>query len=114
MSWLPINKKLWTSSYSVFMAGMAMNCFAVSYWLVDVQGWRKWAKPFAIYGMNAIAVFMLAGLLGRILPAIKVTNAAGKKVGLQSLPLRAPVSLRLPALTPRRSSASWPARRTPR
>jgi predicted acyltransferase len=82
--WLPINKKLWTSSYSVFMAGMAMNCFAVSYWLVDVQGWRRWAKPFAIYGMNAIAVFMLAGLLGRILPAIKVTSAAGKKVGLQS------------------------------
>ena len=78
--WLPINKKLWTSSYSVFMAGMAMNCFAVSYWLVDVQGWRKWAKPFAIYGMNAIAVFMMAGLLGRILPAIP----AGKNVGLQN------------------------------
>ena len=82
--WLPINKKLWTSSYSVFMAGMAMNCFAVCYWLVDVQGWRKWAKPFAIYGMNAITVFMLAGLLGRILPAIKLTTAAGKSVGLQT------------------------------
>jgi predicted acyltransferase len=81
---LPINKKIWTSSYSVFMAGMAMNCFSVSYWLVDVQGWRKWAKPFAIYGMNAITVFMLAGLLGRILPAIKVTGDAGKKVGLQT------------------------------
>jgi predicted acyltransferase len=82
--WLPINKKLWTSSYSVFMAGMAMNCFAVCYWLVDVQGWRKWAKPFAIYGMNAIAAFMMAGLLGRILPTIKVATAAGKTVGLQS------------------------------
>jgi predicted acyltransferase len=66
------------------MAGMAMNCFAVCYWLVDVQGWRKWAKPFAIYGMNAITVFMLAGLLGRILPAIKVTTAQGNRVGLQS------------------------------
>jgi predicted acyltransferase len=82
--WLPINKKLWTSSYSVFMAGLAMNCFAVCYWLVDVQGWRKWAKPFAIYGMNAIAVFMMAGLLGRILPTIKVATAAGKTAGLQS------------------------------
>jgi predicted acyltransferase len=82
--WLPINKKLWTSSYSVFMAGMAMNCFAVCYWLVDVQGWRKWAKPFAIYGMNAIAVFMMAGLLGRILPTIQVAAAADKKIGLQS------------------------------
>jgi predicted acyltransferase len=82
--WLPINKKLWTSSYSVFMAGMATNCFAVCYWLVDVQGWRKWAKPLAIYGMNAIAVFMMAGLLGRILPAIPATNAAGKNIGLQN------------------------------
>jgi predicted acyltransferase len=82
--WLPINKKIWTSSYSVFMAGMAMNCFAVCYWLVDVQGWRRWAKPFAVYGMNAIAVFMLSGLLGRILPAIKVATVAEKKIGLQS------------------------------
>lgn len=82
--WLPINKKLWTSTYSVFMAGMAMNCFGVCYWLVDVQGWRKWAKPFAIYGINAIAVFMMAGMLGRILPTIQVATAAGKKVGLQS------------------------------
>jgi predicted acyltransferase len=82
--WLPINKKIWTSSYAVFMAGMAMNCFAVCYWLVDVQGWRKWAKPLAIYGMNAIAVFMLSGLLGRVMAAIKLTNAAGKQVGLQT------------------------------
>lgn len=82
--WLPINKKLWTSSYAVFMAGMAMNCFAVSYWLVDVQGWRKCAKPFAIYGMNAITVFMLAGLLGRLSLTVKLTNAAGEKTALKT------------------------------
>ncbi len=83
-AWLPINKNIWTSSYAVFMTGMAMNCFAVAYWLVDVQGWRKWAKPFAIYGMNAIAVFMLAGLLGRISLAVKLTNAAGHQVALKT------------------------------
>lgn len=82
--WLPINKKLWTSSYAVFMAGMAMNCFAVAYWLVDVHGWRKWARPFAIYGMNAITVFMLAGLLGRISLTIKLTGAGGEKVALKT------------------------------
>ncbi len=83
-AWLPINKKIWTSSYAVFTAGMAMNCFAVCYWLVDVQGWRKWARPFAIYGMNAITVFMLAGLLGRISLAVKLTNAAGERVALKT------------------------------
>jgi predicted acyltransferase len=82
--WLPINKKLWTSSYAVFMAGMAMNCFGVCYWLVDVQGWRKWAKPFAIYGMNAIVMFMLAGISGRILLEVKVHNELGEPVALKT------------------------------
>ena len=89
--WLPINKKLWTSSYSVFMAGMAMNCFAVCYWLVDVQGWRKWAKPFAIYGMNAIAVFMLAGLLGPDSAGDQGDERRGQEGGAPELPLREPL-----------------------
>jgi predicted acyltransferase len=82
--WLPINKSLWTSSYAVFMAGMATMCFAVCYWLIDVQGWRKGIKPFAIYGMNAITVFVLAGVLGRVLPAISLATATGQKVALRA------------------------------
>ena len=70
--WLPINKNLWTSSYSVFMAGMALIVFACCYWLVDVQGYRRWTRPFAIYGMNAIAVYVLAGALEVALDAIRV------------------------------------------
>lgn len=82
--WLPINKNLWTSSYSVFMAGLAMNVFAVCYWLVDVKGYQRWAKPFAIYGMNAITVFMLSGILGRITLEIKVPDTAGRPMPLKS------------------------------
>ena len=62
---LPINKSIWTSSYAVFMAGMAMVVFSCCYWLADYKGWRKWGKPFAIYGSNAIAVYVIAGLLAR-------------------------------------------------
>ncbi len=79
--WMPINKRLWTSSYSVLMAGLAMNVFAIYYWLVDVKGYQKWAKPFAIYGMNAITVFILAGVLGRLSVDIKVE---GGKVALKT------------------------------
>ncbi len=81
--WLPINKNLWTSSYSVFMAGLAMNVFGVFYWLVDVKGYERWAKPFAIYGMNAITVFMLSGLVGRVLIEIKTTDASSQSVSLK-------------------------------
>lgn len=63
--WLPINKNLWTSSYALFTAGMASNGFALFYWVIDIQGRRRWVKPFAIYGMNAITVYVLSGLLAK-------------------------------------------------
>jgi len=73
--WLPINKSLWTSSYAVFMAGLAMICFGVCYWFVDVKGCRTLVKPLAVYGMNAITLFVLSGVLGRLL-AINISTAA--------------------------------------
>jgi predicted acyltransferase len=69
---LPINKNLWTSSYAVFMAGLAAVVFMTCYWVVDVQGWRRWLRPFSIYGMNAIAVFIATGIVGRLLGVIKI------------------------------------------
>ena len=65
-NWLPINKNLWTSSYSVFMAGLALVSFAGCYWVFDVRGWRGGDKFFAIYGQNAITMFVLAGVFGRL------------------------------------------------
>jgi predicted acyltransferase len=82
--WLPINKKLWTSTYAVFMAGMAMNVFAICYWLVDVKALKNWARPFAIYGMNAITVFVLTGLLGRISTLVPAGTANGQPIVLKT------------------------------
>jgi predicted acyltransferase len=81
--WLPINKNLWTSSYSVFMAGWALVCLAMFYWLIDVKGYTKWATPFMIYGMNAITVFVLSGVVGRLLGLIKIAQEGGDPVSLQ-------------------------------
>ena len=36
----PINKKLWTSSYVIFTAGLALLCLSLCYWIVDVKQWR--------------------------------------------------------------------------
>jgi len=69
--WLPINKSLWTSSYAIFMSGMAMMTLSVSYYLIDIKGWRRGIKPFCVYGMNAITVFVLSGVVGRLLYLIK-------------------------------------------
>jgi predicted acyltransferase len=68
----PINKSLWTSSYVVFTAGMALNFLAMCYWMVDVRGYQRWARPFLVFGVNAIAAFFLSGLMARVLVMLRV------------------------------------------
>jgi predicted acyltransferase len=77
--WLPINKSLWTSSFTVFMAGIASSGFALCYWVFDVKGHRRWAQPFVIYGVNAIAIYVLAGLLSRTTGIMKVGEGGGAR-----------------------------------
>lgn len=82
--WFPINKSLWTSSYVLYTAGIAVAMLAALYWLCDVHGYRAWTKPFLVYGVNAITVFFLSGLVPRLLQMIKVPAANGESVGLRT------------------------------
>ena len=79
----PINKKIWTSSYVVYTSGLALIVLGVIYYLVDVKSYRGWAKPFVIYGTNALAVYVLSGIIARLLYIIKWTNAAGESISLK-------------------------------
>ncbi len=65
--WLPINKKLWTSSFSLFMAGLDFVIFAICLWLIDGRGYQRFVKPAVIMGMNAIVVYMASELVEEIL-----------------------------------------------
>jgi predicted acyltransferase len=65
--WLPINKKLWTDSFTLFMAGLDFVIFALFLWLVDGLGFKRPVKPLVIMGMNAIAVYMASELLDEAL-----------------------------------------------
>lgn len=81
--WMPINKNMWTPSYVVFMNGWALVVFAIMYWLIDVKGYRAWAHPFVVYGMNAIAIFVLSGIVGRLIVLITVSEPAGGQIALK-------------------------------
>ncbi len=63
--WLPINKKLWTTSFTLLVAGIDFALFAGALWVIDGQGYKRFARPFVILGMNAIAVY-LASEFGEI------------------------------------------------
>ena len=45
-TWIPINKSIWTTPYAVFTSGLAFTVFGCCYWLVDVLGRNRYAKPF--------------------------------------------------------------------
>lgn len=79
----PINKNIWTSSYVIFTAGMALHFLALCYWIVDVKGYRRWAHPFYVFGVNAIAAFFLSGIMARILNLVKWTSPTGDAVTLK-------------------------------
>jgi predicted acyltransferase len=78
----PLNKALWTSSYVWFTAGSAAVFLALCYALIDVKGWKAWSRPFVILGLNAIALFVLSGLLTKFLSFHKVTGPDGSPVSL--------------------------------
>ncbi len=68
-TWLPINKKLWTDSFVLFMAGLDFVVFAIFLYLVDGVGLKRPVKPLVIMGMNAIAVYLASELLDEALNA---------------------------------------------
>lgn len=75
--YLPINKSLWTSSYALFTAGMAIVTLAICIYIVDIKGWQKWTFPFRVYGMNAITVYVLSGVIARLLYLVKLPSTDG-------------------------------------
>jgi len=56
----PINKRLWTSSFVVYVGGWSLILLSIFYFIIDVLGWKKWSFPFIIIGTNSIVIYMAA------------------------------------------------------
>jgi predicted acyltransferase len=80
----PINKSIWTSSYVGFTAGMACVSLATIMWLVDVNGLKRWTKPFVIYGMNPMVAFVGSAVIERLIYSVIYVSYQGKSVPLES------------------------------
>ena len=58
----PLNKILWTSSFVLVSGGCSLLLLCLFYWLIDYKGYKKWAFPFIVIGMNAITIYIIQGL----------------------------------------------------
>lgn len=58
----PIIFRLWSSSYAMLVIGISSILLGSFYWIIDVKGYKKWAFPFIIVGLNSITIYLVAGL----------------------------------------------------
>ncbi len=63
----PINKTLWSSSYVLVTCGLASLMFALLIWIIDMQGRRRWCVFFESFGVNPMAIFVMAGIFSNLL-----------------------------------------------
>jgi predicted acyltransferase len=82
-AFFPINKALWTSSYVMFTTGLGLQLLALCYWLVDIKRYRRWAWPFIVFGVNAIALYVGTGVMADAMGLIKIPQPDGTTISLQ-------------------------------
>jgi predicted acyltransferase len=58
----PVVKRIWTPSWTLFSGGACFLLLAAFSWIIDAKGYRKWAFPLVVIGMNSIAAYMIAHL----------------------------------------------------
>jgi predicted acyltransferase len=59
----PIVKRIWTPSFAVYSAGWVLWMLAAFYAVCDLKGWKSWAFPLTVVGMNSIAIYLMSQLL---------------------------------------------------
>jgi len=78
----PVNKKIWTSSYTVYTSGLAIITLSVFIYLLEFrQAKGAWSKFFDVFGKNPLFIFVLSGFLPRLLGLIRINDHLDPKTG---------------------------------
>ena len=72
----PIVKRVWTSSYTLYSGGWVLLILAGFYALMDWKGWKRWAFPLVVVGMNSIAIYVMSWTMARF-----IGNALDRHLG---------------------------------
>jgi heparan-alpha-glucosaminide N-acetyltransferase len=59
----PLVKRIWTPSFAVYSSGWAFLMLAAFYWIIEMRGYRRWAFPLVVAGMNSIALYCMSMLM---------------------------------------------------
>jgi len=73
---MPVNKKIWTSSYVLLTTALALAVLATLVWWIDLRrkssGWMRFCE---VFGLNALFVYAMSGLIPRFQGLLRWTDA---------------------------------------
>jgi predicted acyltransferase len=76
---LPFNKRLWTSSYVLWTAGISMLALAILFRAIDqpraTPSPRPWLTPASVFGTNALTAYIFSEVLAILLASIPIPHA---------------------------------------
>lgn len=82
MAWgasFPINKKIWTSSYTLYTSGLAILTLGILIFLIEFKHVKgAWSRFFDVFGKNPLFIFVLSGFLPRVLGLIRISNGTNE------------------------------------
>jgi len=72
---VPINKKIWSSSYTIYTSGLAILLLSILIWIIDIKKKNLLITNFFIaFGKNPLFIFVLSGLIPRLLNLIHIKS----------------------------------------
>lgn len=63
----PINKKIWSSSFTLTTSGMGALLLALLVYVIDLKGNKRWSVFFESFGINPMILYVTGSLLGILL-----------------------------------------------
>ena len=81
----PINKTLWSSSYTLVTCGLASLLLSILLWIIDVKGYTKPTRFFEAFGVNPMAIFVAGGIISNLVSNIGITLATGTWISIKGL-----------------------------
>lgn len=71
----PLNKKIWTSSYTIYTTGLAILIISMMIYLLDFKNAKgAWSRFFDVFGKNALFIFAMSALIPKTMWLIRISN----------------------------------------
>lgn len=69
---MPLNKSLWSPTYTLMTCGMAAVLLGILVWVIDIKGHSRWCRFFESFGINPLFMYLMGSVVSILFGSIKL------------------------------------------